>query len=709
MSLAISLLIILAIAYFILHTIFNGQEIHDRIIQTFSKQGYHFSSDGLIKKSWFPSPNISLYNISLTDNQSQVFTAERVNIRFSSAVLLGNKKIEKILFNKPEWFIKKQANGQWNVENLFAIHATEPNVPNRFVVSDGALNFEDGYHQYRMENIHITGDNMTDNGIIQGNGQWINKNSQNITPFQFSTLLNYQNNGLFMRDFSGSLKTQLPYFGETDVQWKLPHFRYKFTQNLIETGRAEIEGHAKNSGLSFNISDTGWQFNATDGNIESPQTKANFYWSEKDVEWKANVVLENSSFDLYHFQSKMKYNLVRKTPELIHTAEVYAKLGMDKNWQHIDLSNLNIQTAQSNIDNTHLLWQTNLSGNANYSIKDGVAKIYLSGVLDRQPLKMISQYNPKAEYAWQSKIALTALNLSPQTDISNKPLPTLKEVDQFLVELSKSLKYLGNKKIKANLNIDRLKLGGGQVNNFSAIMQADKNNAQWKDMQAEIYGGTLKGSLKMNSAYPPTYSINQDLANVNVGDLLYDTIGYPYFSGIGNVYVDLKMQGGNNTPAAIEGDTVIVVENGIFRGLNVQDLMKNNDNFSKQISNNSFGFNKNTEAHFSYFTMLTHWKNGIGETPAAIFKGEMFDVEGKGTFDLNNQTMDYNFSLVGQLSNQDDSIYLPLRITGKMDSPQYMIDYNAIVRDTETVEERQKAVQDLLQQQWNLFKKSTMD
>ena len=123
---------------------------------------------------------------------------------------------------------------------------------------------------------------------------------------------------------------------------------------------------------------------------------------------------------------------------------------------------------------------------------------------------------------------LTALNLSPQIDISNKPLPTLKEVDQFLVELSKSLKYLGNKKIKANLNIDRLKLGGGQVNNFSAIMQADKNNAQWKDMQAEIYGGTLKGSLKMNSAYPPTYSINQDLAIVNVGDLLYDTIGYLY-------------------------------------------------------------------------------------------------------------------------------------------------------------------------------------
>ena len=375
----------------------------------------------------------------------------------------------------------------------------------------------------------------------------------------------------------------------------------------------------------------------------------------------------------------------------------------------MELSNLNIQTAQSNIDNTHLLWQTNLSGNANYSIKDGVAKIYLSGVLDRQPLKMISQYNPKAEYAWQSKIALTALNLSPQIDISNKPLPTLKEVDQFLVELSKSLKYLGNKKIKANLNIDRLKLGGGQVNNFSAIMQADKNNAQWKDMQAEIYGGTLKGSLKMNSAYPPTYSINQDLANVNVGDLLYDTIGYPYFSGIGNVYVDLKMQGGNNTPAAIEGDTVIVVENGIFRGFNVQDLMKNSDNFSKQISTNSFGFNKNTEAHFSYFTMLTHWKNGIGETPAAIFKGEMFDVDGKGTFDLNNQTMDYNFSLMGQLSNQDDSIYLPLRITGKIDSPQYMIDYNAIVRDTATVEERQKAVQDLLQQQWNLFKKSTMN
>ena len=382
---------------------------------------------------------------------------------------------------------------------------------------------------------------------------------------------------------------------------------------------------------------------------------------------------------------------------------------MDKNWQHIDLSNLKIQTVQSNIDNTRLLWQTDLSGSADYSVENSMAKIYLSGTLDKQPLQMIAQYNPKEEYAWQSKVSLNTLNLSPHIDIANRQLPTLKEVDQFLVEISKSLKYLGNKKLAVDLSIGRLKLGGGQINHFSATVEANKNNAQWKDMQAEIYGGTLKGSLKLNNAYPPTYTINQDLANIDVGNLLFDTIGYPYFSGIGNVYVDLKMKGGSNTPAGIEGDTVFIVENGLMRGLNIDDLLKNKTNFSEHISHNTLGFNKNTVAPFIYFSMLTHWKDGIGETPTAIFESEMFNIDGTGYFDLNNQTMDYNFALMGKLSAQSDPIYLPLHITGKMDDPQYTVDYNAVVRDAKNSEERQRAVQDLLKQQWNLFKQSTMN
>ncbi|MBR5675849.1 MAG: AsmA family protein, partial [Neisseriaceae bacterium] len=266
-----------------------------------------------------------------------------------------------------------------------------------------------------------------------------------------------------------------------------------------------------------------------------------------------------------------------------------------------------------------------------------------------------------------------------------------------------------NKKVQAEFSIERLKLGGGQINHVSATMEADKNNAQWKNLQAEIYGGTLKGSLKLNNAYPPTYTIHQDLSNIDVGNLLFDTIGYPYFSGIGNVYVDLKMKGGSNTLSNIEGDTVMIVENGLMRGLNIDDLLKNKANFSEHISHNTLGFNKNTVAPFVYFSMLTHWKNGIGETPTAIFESEMFNIDGTGYFDLNNQTMDYNFSLMGKLSAQSDPIYLPLHITGNIDSPQYTVDYNAVVRDAKNSEERQRAVQDLLKQQWNLFKQSTMN
>lgn len=707
-SVVVSFVIVVAVAQFILHAIFDNQQIRTQISKTLENQGYLFLSDERVRKSWFPAPNITLYNVSVSDYKNTVFTAQRVNVRFSSALLLGNKKIEKITFNQPEFFIKKHPNGKWNVAQ-FSLNTQNQNMPNRLLFTDGVLDIEDGNQQYRMEHIRLTGENMSDNGVIHGMGDWVNKTNSSFLPIQFHSLLRYDEKNLFLQDISGSLKTPLPYFGETDIQWRLPHLRYYRQQNSIETGSLVIDGQSKDSVLSFNIRDTGWQYHTLDGTMESPKTNAIFHWTDKDTEWKANIILEKSLFDRYNFYSNIKYNLTRKTPELIHTADATAQLKMDKNWQHIDLSNLKIQTVQSNIDNTNLLWQTDLSGSADYSIKNGVAKVYLSGTLDKQPLQMISQYNPKEEYAWHSKISLDTLNLSPHIDIANRQLPTLKEVDQFLVEISKSLKYLGNKKVQADLSIGRLKLGGGQINHFSATVEADKNNAQWKDMQAEIYGGTLKGSLKLNNAYPPTYTINQDLANIDVGNLLFDTIGYPYFSGIGNVYVDLKMKGGSNTPAGIEGDTVFIVENGLMRGLNIDDLLKNKTNFSEHISHNTLGFNKNTVAPFIYFSMLTHWKDGIGETPTAIFESEMFNIDGVGTFDLNNQTMDYNFALMGKLSAQSDPIFLPLHITGKMDNPQYTVDYNAVVRDAKNSEERQRAVQDLLKQQWNLFKQSTMN
>ncbi|MBQ9260056.1 MAG: AsmA family protein [Neisseriaceae bacterium] len=708
----VAVLLLALVGQVLLNFIFDQQKVFAQIEQLFNQTPYTVSYETRLRKSWFPEPNISLYNVEIKDKQGTIFHSKRINIRFSSALLLGQKKIKKVTINYPEWHIKKNNQNNWNVAQLFSLNSNNQNIPNRIVIADGVLNIHYDQQHYRMQNIQLTGENMQEIGHIQGSGQWI-KNKTNhadyAVPFQFQTLLQYKNHTLLIQDFSGNLNTSLPYFGETDVQWHLPYFRYNREKNIFTTGRTAIDGQSKNRTLSFNIQDTGWIMNHETQNLESPKTTAIFHWIDKNSEWKANIVLEKSLFDQYNYHTNMRYNLTRKTSELIHTLDATSHIKMDKNWQHIDLSNLNIQTVQSNIDNTHLLWQTNLSGNADYAVQQGIAKIYLSGTLDQQPMQMISQYHPQEEYAWQSKIALNTLNLTPHIDIANRQLPALKEVDQFLVELSKSLKYLGNKKMQADLSIDRLKLGGGQINHFSATMEIDKNQAQWKNIQAKIYGGTLQGSLKLNNAYPPTYTINQDLANIDVGNLLFDTIGYPYFSGIGNVYVDLKMKGGSNTPAGIEGDTVFIVENGLMRGLNIDDLMKNKANFSEHISHNTLGFNKNTVAPFTYFSMLTHWKNDIGETPTAIFESEMFNIDGVGTFDLNNQTLDYNFALMGKLSAQSDPIYLPLHIMGKLNDPQYTVDYNAVVRDAKNSEERQRAVQDLLKQQWNLFKQSTMN
>ena len=233
-SVVVSFVIVVAVAQFILHAIFDNQQIRTQISKTLENQGYLFLSDERIRKSWFPAPNITLYNVSVSDYKNTVFTAQRVNVRFSSALLLGNKKIEKITFNQPEFFIKKHPNGKWNVAQ-FSLNTQNQNTPNRLLFTDGVLNIEDGNQQYRMEHIRLTGENISDNGVIHGMGDWVNKTNLSSVPIQFHSLLRYDEKNLFLQDISGSLKTPLPYFGETDIQWRLPHLRYYRQQNSIET------------------------------------------------------------------------------------------------------------------------------------------------------------------------------------------------------------------------------------------------------------------------------------------------------------------------------------------------------------------------------------------------------------------------------------------------------------------------------------------
>lgn len=699
---SISVLILYVIAYFLLNAIFDNQQIYQKINKSLEEQGYIFQSNGYIRKSWFPTPNLTFYDISVADKQHLILSADRLNIRFNNSILLGNVEIEKITVNQPQINIRKNKKGEWNIQNLLQIKSNESGS-NRFILTDGTVNVFHNKEPYIIENLNIKGKDLNNSGFLHGRGQWQNK-SRTI-PFQFQTKIRNDQNKLLLQDFSGSLKTQLPFIDETNIQWKLPYIQRKHNENIIEAGGVLIEGKSEN-GFSFNINDTGWHFNEKEDIIFSPQSNVVFHWTDDDVEWKANIVLEKTSLDGYNFYSNTKYNLTRKTPNLIHTANASAKLNADKDWQHINLSDLVLQTVQSNIDNTHLLWRTNLTGNADYSQKTNVGNIYLSGYLDQQPLTIFSKYSHHEEYSWQSKIVLDTLNLTPHINATTDKIPSLKDVDQFLVAFSQSLKYLGNKKVRADFSIERLKLSNGQIKDFFATITANNKGAEWHDIHADIYGGTLNGNLKLNNANPPTYTINQNLSNINIAELLFDTVGYPYFSGIGNVYVNLSMKGGNNLKT-INGDTVFVVENGELRGFNFEDLINNKANFSQNIVHNTLGFNQNTLTPFTYMTMLTQWKDGVGQTPTIIFESDSFTLDGMGSFNIENKNLDYNLELMGKLSEQSTPIHLPLHIMGKLDSPQYAVDYNAVVRDAKNTEERQKAVQNLLKQQWDLFRKSS--
>ncbi|MBR1819038.1 MAG: hypothetical protein IJ780_02770 [Neisseriaceae bacterium] len=104
----VAVLLLALVGQVLLNFIFDQQKVFAQIEQLFNQTPYTVSYETRLRKSWFPEPNISLYNVEIKDKQGTIFHSKRINIRFSSALLLGRKKIKKVTINYPEWHITKK-------------------------------------------------------------------------------------------------------------------------------------------------------------------------------------------------------------------------------------------------------------------------------------------------------------------------------------------------------------------------------------------------------------------------------------------------------------------------------------------------------------------------------------------------------------------------------------------------------------------------
>lgn len=235
-----------------------------------------------------------------------------------------------------------------------------------------------------------------------------------------------------------------------------------------------------------------------------------------------------------------------------------------------------------------------------------------------------------------------------------------------------------------------LKLANVKTSNVKVALKAEGGQVALSPFAADLYQGTMNGSLNVDARSTPAIIFKQDMKNVAVGPLLIDAINNDMLDGKGTVKIDVKTQGVTvgALKKGLNGNAALNLADGAIKGIDIAGSireLKSKLDVLKQQSNVGADQRKRTE--FSEMTATFKINNGVAHNDDLNIKAPLFRISGSGDIDIGNETINYLAkptivkSLKGQGGAELDAlsgITIPVKVTGTFSAPKYGMDFAAI-------------------------------
>lgn len=235
-----------------------------------------------------------------------------------------------------------------------------------------------------------------------------------------------------------------------------------------------------------------------------------------------------------------------------------------------------------------------------------------------------------------------------------------------------------------------LKLANVKTSNVKVALKAEGGQVALSPFAADLYQGTMNGSLNVDARSTPAIIFKQDMKNVAVGPLLIDAINNDMLDGKGTVKIDVKTQGATvgALKKGLNGNAALNLADGAIKGIDIAGSireLKSKLDVLKQQSNVGADQRKRTE--FSEMTATFKINNGVAHNDDLNIKAPLFRISGSGDIDIGNETINYLAkptivkSLKGQGGAELDAlsgITIPVKVTGTFSAPKYGMDFAAI-------------------------------
>ena len=258
---------------------------------------------------------------------------------------------------------------------------------------------------------------------------------------------------------------------------------------------------------------------------------------------------------------------------------------------------------------------------------------------------------------------------------------------------------LSRRQISLTLDIGTLESSGLQIQNFHSTLHLDADKLEAQTIKMQMYEGSAEGSAVLHQGSRPKWEAALQFSNIQIKPMLQDAFRFNHLSGRGNASFRLGAEGLKRSEwhTTLAGRGKIVLDNGAWQGINLGKLLNRPENLPAQ---NLIRYNAESSTPFRHFSIEASVENGIGTTPRLSLQSDSLNLSGQGNFDIRTATLNY-----AVLASAGQDLWLPLKINGSISRPNFALDYQRITGNLQSPEQKQRALQDVLQQQWQWIQK----
>ena len=244
--------------------------------------------------------------------------------------------------------------------------------------------------------------------------------------------------------------------------------------------------------------------------------------------------------------------------------------------------------------------------------------------------------------------------------------------------------------LEGGLRIGALKVANVKLSKVRLDVKAHNGQLNVNPLTANLYQGSINGSLSLNAQATPSIAINQKLSGINIAPLLQDALNLDMLEGRGNLSLNLSAQG--NTVGmlkkALRGDMALNLTDGAVKGINVAKKIRDAQAMFGKGTSQTQAADKNEKTDFSEMRATFKVNNGVAHNEDLSLKSPLLRVSGNGDVDLGHDTINYlvKATLAKTLAGQGGAdkvggLTVPVRVSGPYTSLKYTLDFNAMASD----------------------------